>query len=532
MKLANLQLNAPTTANSQTTNLIKPGESPELIIAFSGAIGAGIADVIPAFREVLSSYGYRVPGTVKVSELIREHAPRLLEKIDRYRGRFDNLENLGKLRRYETFQHAGNALRDAYGNSILAQLTVARLALDETRQGTAGNNETKPERVVYLIDSLKHQEEVHFLRKIYGNNFYLIGILSSELHRISRLKIETGSAEPDVRVLSDRDRKEEIDHGQQLDKALKLADFFIRNSPGSREDATRQVRRYCELIHGGVNVTPTTDEFGMYVAYSSGLASACMSRQVGAAILKDDSVLATGCNDVPKAGGGQYPNLVATPTPIDHRCVMSDGLCHNDREKNDIKEQIEKILENEGVANAAELADKIKRETRLADLIEFSRAVHAEMDALMAVARHGGISVQGATLYTTTYPCHNCARHILASGLSRVLFIEPYEKSLAVKLHSDAIDHDGDPGAKNPYKIPFLHFEGVAPRRYQELFQYPQGRKLDGRRLENDFRVAGKKIPQLMDDYRTLEASVVDFLISEELIVVSRKEKTSPPSAA
>lgn len=91
----------------------------------------------------------------------------------------------------------------------------------------------------------------------------------------------------------------------------------------------------------------------------------------------------------------------------------------------------------------------------------------------------------------TTYPCHNCARHIVAAGIREVVYIEPYPKSLAVKLHGDSImeltrradnAHGGgspdrkrrDDAKKKPEdteKVHFRLFSGVAPKRFATLFE-------------------------------------------------------------
>ena len=78
------------------------------------------------------------------------------------------------------------------------------------------------------------------------------------------------------------------------------------------------------------------------------------------------------------------------------------------------------------------------RNTKIFEITEYGRAVHAEMDALLNCAS-AGVSPKGATLFTTAFPCHNCTRHIIAAGISRVVSIEPYPKSQAVDLHGDAI---------------------------------------------------------------------------------------------
>ena len=73
------------------------------------------------------------------------------------------------------------------------------------------------------------------------------------------------------------------------------------------------------------------------------------------------------------------------------------------------------------------------------DIGEFSRPVHAEMAALIDAARRG-VPVNGHSLYVTTFPCHNCAKHIVAAGIQRVVYLEPYSKSRAGNLHREDID--------------------------------------------------------------------------------------------
>jgi hypothetical protein len=105
------------------------------------------------------------------------------------------------------------------------------------------------------------------------------------------------------------------------------------------------------------------------------------------------------------------------------------------------------------------------------------------LKAILAAGRVG-VSVRDFTLYSTTFPCHNCAKHIVGAGISRVVYIEPYAKSLADRLHGDAIALSvEEPGE---HKVPFVPFSGVAPRAYPKLFSMmmPDGgrlkRKIDG----------------------------------------------------
>ena len=238
-----------------------------------------------------------------------------------------------------------------------------------------------------------------------------------------------------------------------------------------------------------------------------------ISRQVGAAIVSTTgAILSTGCNDVPRRGGGLYEYGSG-----DNRCVhKGGGFCFNDQHKDLLCDEIRDEIVKHGVdpTKAQELAKTIRSSTRLKDLIEFSRAVHAEMDALIAVSREGRNSVKGAILFTTTYPCHNCARHIVAAGISSVYFIEPYAKSLAIELHEDDIIHDPDEQVewgkpRTDGKVAFLNFEGVSPNRFRDLFYSLDDRKDgQGKAIRLAPASAPKKSPEFLDNYIQLESRI------------------------
>src|SRR5205823_3680095 len=107
--------------------------------------------------------------------------------------------------------------------------------------------------------------------------------------------------------------------------------------------------------------------------------------------------------------------------------------------------------------------------SQIRNLIEFGRAVHAEMAALIDAARRG-VSVAGCTMYVTTFPCHLCARHVVAAGIRRLVYIEPYAKSRTADLYPDSIAIEQDSGDK----VQFEPFVGVAPRQYMKLFPMAQ----------------------------------------------------------
>jgi cytidine deaminase len=89
------------------------------------------------------------------------------------------------------------------------------------------------------------------------------------------------------------------------------------------------------------------------------------------------------------------------------------------------------------------------RGTRADGLLEVGRIVHAEMSAITEAARRG-LAVRNARLYCTTFPCHMCTRHVIASGIDHVIYIEPYPKSLAKQLYKS---RSGSTMMKTPIRM-------------------------------------------------------------------------------
>lgn len=234
----------------------------------------------------------------------------------------------------------------------------------------------------------------------------------------------------------------------------------------------------------------------MHHAHSARVRSACLSRQVGAALVgADGTVVSTGTNEVPRAGGGVYgEHFAGAHTAEDHRCAFRSGekICSSNVEQNRI---IDELIASLPILAEMSDQDSLRakiRKTRLGGLIEFSRAVHAEMDALLSAGREG-VSTIGTRLFVTTFPCHYCARHIVSAGVYEVQFIEPYPKSLALDLHVDAIalnetswmppeqicmaDEKRRAGdttkakTDEPGRVLFKPFVGVAPRLYLRAFE-------------------------------------------------------------
>ena len=265
----------------------------------------------------------------------------------------------------------------------------------------------------------------------------------------------------------------------------------------------------------------------MYAAFSASLQSACLSRQVGAALFDDEgNLLAIGKNDVPKAGGGLY---VSDDGEKDHRCVHKSGKCYNVSSKLKIKNKIHDILLKEiksslGSDPSMELilrrleaitpniTEAIYKGSNISSIMEYSRSIHAEMDVITTMARKSTEGAKGKILFTTTYPCHNCARHIVSSGIKKVIYIEPFDKSLALDLHDDSITKSEDHS-----KVIFSDFEGVAPRRYNKFFMPTDERKdeITGEAFKFNTKYKNHIDVQYLDSHRKYEDMVAKKFLSE-----------------
>ena len=132
---------------------------------------------------------------------------------------------------------------------------------------------------------------------------------------------------------------------------------------------------------------PSNDEYFMKMAYLASERSTCLRRKVGAVIVIDKRVLTTGYNGAPKG----LPHCEETGCLREQQNVPS-GQRH-----------------------------------------ELCRGVHAEQNAIIQAAVFG-VSVKGATIYITNYPCSVCVKMLLNAGITEIVFDEKYKDDLAIEL--------------------------------------------------------------------------------------------------
>ncbi len=151
--------------------------------------------------------------------------------------------------------------------------------------------------------------------------------------------------------------------------------------------------------------------------------------------------------------------------------------------------------------------------TDVDDLTEYSRSIHAEMEAILSVAREGKHSLVGSTLYSTVYPCHNCARHIVAAGIKDVIYIHPYRKSKALELHHDAITEDP---SDRQNRVLFRQYDGIAPHNFLKSFNAVRERKDGGSFVKKPTTLATPLFKIPLDAQLDYERKVIADLNDKE----------------
>ncbi|MDO4834522.1 MAG: cytidine/deoxycytidylate deaminase family protein [Bacillota bacterium] len=141
-----------------------------------------------------------------------------------------------------------------------------------------------------------------------------------------------------------------------------------------------------------MNKRPSWDEYFMEMAELTAKRSTCLRRQVGAVIVKDRHIIATGYNGAPR----NVPHCAEKGGCFREQMKVPSGERH-----------------------------------------ELCRALHAEQNAIIQAATLGQ-SIEGGTIYVTNQPCVICAKMIINAGIQRIVVKEGYPDELAVEILREA----------------------------------------------------------------------------------------------
>lgn len=479
---------------------------PELVFGLVGPLGSNIDAAQDALSSELKKVGY-TPILIHITKDVKKILPKIaLIPTDTYEQKIDLMNKV-----------VARSKREDFLARVAIAGIVSRRVIINTARGLTSRQaqEFQAPKTAYIIRQLKRKQEVATLQKVYGKKFIQVSVAVGEDEQCQTVLSIIGREHPELsqfereneaKRLINRDREESgVDYGQGLINIFHSGDVFVA---GSTTDIASQISRFIEALFGSNFISPTKDEFGSQLAKVASFRTLDLSRQVGAAILSSEGdIITLGCNEVPRPLGGNYWTEDADPQRDIERGVEPNKL-ETTRLIHDFVHALSRMegvsIDPINILKSEKLSDALKN-AFISDITEYGRITHAEMSALMDAARLGR-STLGATIYVTTFPCHNCAKHLIGAGIKRIVYIEPYAKSKAIELSGDALSfrkHDEK-------KVTIEHFVGIAPSRYRDLFEKPKKRRDDSNRIKRwHFEVPTPMIADKSGTHTLLESQTL-----------------------
>lgn len=398
-----------------------------LVIGLTGSFGSGCSTL----AQALSNHGFKI---FSLSSALK----------DEWKQRLSSAGQAEKEPSRRELQDLGNELRASQGREVLA-----RRAVELANREAAGNRK--------VFDSIKNLREVNFLRQSFPD-FFLVAVQCSSEKRWKRVERRYKEQDLGYEEFQRDDIRDQIEsdlpYGQQVQLCVDDTDIVISNQVEchSKQEAIRTIQSraepYLGLITNEQLRYPSADEVMMSVAYIQATRSRCIKRQVGAVIVDDDdNIVSVAFNE--------------NPPPIEP-CQPRE-VCEKDSKMLGRLEALEgsdcprcgsKLPTIEPPYRCTSCGVSLKEALFPDRGMQWCPAMHAEDSAIrQAPRRH----LHDCTLYTTTFPCFNCAKAITYAGIKRVVYVEPYP--------------DGD-GADLLEKAgrDVLLFEGVKARAFHRLF--------------------------------------------------------------
>ena len=275
----------------------------------------------------------------------------------------EEVERRGLTITRDTLISTGRELRARHGSGFLAEKILERLE--------PGRNS--------VVDSYRHEDEVAVFRR--SSEFHLLAVCAAPEVRFERIKRRGRENDPQTfegfLELEKREGTSLQAEGQNLSATEALADHVIVNNE-TVEAVHQRLSELVPKLMSGMR-RPGWDEYFMKMAQVASLRSNCVKRKVAAVIVRDRRLISTGYNGTPRGtkncyeGGCPRCNRLATSGTKLEECLCS----------------------------------------------------HGEENAITQAAYHG-VSVSGATIYTTFAPCLMCTKMVINAGLHEVVYNMEY----------------------------------------------------------------------------------------------------------
>lgn len=295
----------------------------------------------------------------------------------------------------------------------------------------------------FVIDAIRNPMEIHFFREKYAA-FYLIAINCSDKDREDRL-LNSDFTRTQIREIDKKENpqgdfleSEANFFGQNIKICISMAEFYINNSEKKKSTTKEsgymryQLTRMVSLIQHPGLVKPSSYEMLMQIAVTAATRSGCLSRNVGAVVSDSQcEPLAIGWNCVPR---GQVPCYLRD---IDGLQSTENDVAYSQYEKStknfitEIEQYDKKHFQNNEAFEKSALPKlycfkSIKSKADGDKNQVHTRALHAEENAFLQVAKHGNNQIYGGILFTSASPCVLCAKKAYQFGIKEIVYLDPY----------------------------------------------------------------------------------------------------------
>lgn len=393
------------------------------IIGLTGSFGSGCTYI--AQNILRDKHGYQFRS-------LSEHVLKPL--FEKEKGKDPN-----KADRHE-LQEFGDSVRSKNGADYLAEQIV-----EQIRKDAKGGLDSPG----WVVDSIRNPAEIRALRR-FSRSFFLFGVYADREIRWERAKARYKGNQKDFDEDDQNDMGEDNEKsGQHVGDCFYEADVVLTNDVSvdalENEDfqgLAGEIGQYVELVRKPLSRQQPfrIDESLMAAAYVLSQRSSCRKRKVGAVISDaDGNIVSSGYNEVP-----------ANERP----CTKEYTTCYRDRLIDDFMD----ALKSE-VSAVEDRAEDVRRLFRKQfKILDYCRALHAEENAIVNLARNGrSVPLQECVLYTTTYPCRMCANKIVNVGIREVVYLEPYPDQKAKVILKRA-------------QVQQRFFKGVTFKAYSRLY--------------------------------------------------------------
>jgi deoxycytidylate deaminase len=427
-----------------------------------------------------------------------------------------------KLKLYFKMQYC-SMLREKCCKSFLACIAIQEISKHKAN---------KIKKIAYIIDQLKHPSEYRVLSHTYGLSYIQISVFSNQKTRDNRLKndfkndneakhlestklniskyfnkiyfsnkvnkefngkklikdyireiLPDGTHNLINKDMYDTDKENFGDKtGQNVSGIFHLSHYFFNLDCGE-SIINSEINKFIKLLFGKFTDYPTQHEFGMALAYHASYRSTFPnSRHVGACIISP-------FGEVISVSSIRAPTSSSNTTLEDENNISEGYYIYKDKIKK-YSDSLDALI-NTKKKNKNRNIDLEGIQKLINESIEFHPCTHAEMSALADTAKIG-VSVRGATMYTTTFPCHICAKDIITFGIKKVIYLEQYPKSKNSDLYPEIISFD-DEGSKD--KIPFVIYSGIGPKRYHYVYDLQNKPNNEDTNTEGFIDICSQTVP-------------------------------------